>query len=649
MSYRFYRWGAVAALLTALGLPAVAQANTSESNWKLTSSITTSSYDSDKTLVFNVGRCKELFGISAGEASFVFTLDDASRLSSGAKFSLKFANGSETCASKQLDRASDDVCDNIANNQSLTSSTNPITVKLKVSELSSAQSADQCENLAETSYIYLIVSDSNSGIENIYTVSYALDFRTKRPNAPASLDAKAGGSSISLSWDEVSDAASYNVYYVTEGGSLSTGDAPENLSAKSISVSKNSATLKDNIKEETDYIIGVTAVDKNGNESLVGGVSSVTTVASNDFWDTYRKENEDVDGGFCFIATAAWGSTQEPHVAMLRQFRDNILLTNAPGRAFVDTYYKLSPPLAYFIGQHPLARSVTRALLWPVYGMAYLALNAPAALAGIFLLFCLGLALLVRRVIKKHNNNQPASATKTTAAALLIAAAAAAALTAAPSDAYALDADDESHVNMMFEFKAGPYTPDKLGNAYSKHFGDNSGYLIEAEYDYQFWRGVGSVGIGFHLAYGSVSGHAVDKTGENTVDDTTLHWLPLRLSLVYRFDYLWQRFNVPLILYAKAGFDYYIWFVKGADGISKDDEGNEAYGGTFGFHVNAGLAFVLDWLSPSMAKSFDVEWGVNNSYIFAEFLYADINNFYSGGAMDLTEQATFQIGIAIEF
>ncbi len=643
MKFMFSRMGAMAALILGLGLPTAAQANTSESDWSLTSSLNTSAYDADKTLVFNVRRCEDLFDISTGEVSFVYTLDKTNKLSSSAKFSVKFANGSQACSNKKLERDSSEECENIVNNQPLSASTGPITVKLKASKLSSATSADMCENLAETSYIYLIVNDSSALSENIYNVTYVLDFRTKRPAAPSSLSAEPGGSSIELSWDAVDSAASYNIYYTSDTSvAMAQGQAPEDVNADTMSISKTSATLKDHIDEETDYKIGITAVDSVGNESLMGPVVDVTTLSSNDFWETYRAENADVDGGFCFIATAAWGSTQEPHVALLRKFRDNILLTNAPGRAFVDTYYRLSPPLAHFIGQHPTARAITRTLLWPVYGMAYLALNAPVVLAGIFLLFCFGIAMLIRRKRQK----KIALASKSTAAAVLLASAL---CVTAPSDAFALDSDDESPVNMMVELKAGPYTPDKLGSAFKKHFSDNSGFLLEGEYDWQFWRGVGSLGLGFHFGYGNITGKAIDNDGNTTVDETSIHWLPFRLSLVYRFDYLWQRFNVPLTIYVKGGFDYYIWFVENASGDIPSAGGKKGYGGTFGFHAVAGLAFVLDWISPSMAKAFDVEWGVNNSYLFAEYMYANINNFYAGGAFDLTENATFQIGLGLEF
>ncbi|WP_457577128.1 SGNH/GDSL hydrolase family protein [Desulfomarina sp.] len=92
--------------------------------------------------------------------------------------------------------------------------------------------------------------------------------------------------------------------------------------------------------------------------------------------------------GPCFIATAAFGSPVEKHVTLLKEFRDNFLLTNTLGKLFVKTYYALSPPAAHFISQHENIRQIIRILLYPLVGLSYVLLKLNLA-TQLFIAFIL--------------------------------------------------------------------------------------------------------------------------------------------------------------------------------------------------------------------------------------------------------------------
>jgi len=70
-----------------------------------------------------------------------------------------------------------------------------------------------------------------------------------------------------------------------------------------------------------------------------------------------------IEKGGCFIATAAYGSATAQQLDVLRNFRDQVLLKNPVGAKFVELYYDASPPLADYISQHPVLRTVVRAVL----------------------------------------------------------------------------------------------------------------------------------------------------------------------------------------------------------------------------------------------------------------------------------------------
>jgi len=62
----------------------------------------------------------------------------------------------------------------------------------------------------------------------------------------------------------------------------------------------------------------------------------------------------------CFIATAAYGTPLHEDIDVLRDFRDEYLMTNPIGRAFVKIYYAASPPIADVIRENEGLRTAVR-------------------------------------------------------------------------------------------------------------------------------------------------------------------------------------------------------------------------------------------------------------------------------------------------
>jgi hypothetical protein len=66
-------------------------------------------------------------------------------------------------------------------------------------------------------------------------------------------------------------------------------------------------------------------------------------------------------------------------IQILREFRDEYLLTNPAGRAMVSLYYRVSPPIAEFITEHPILKPIVRAGLLPVVVMSTIVVNTTPA------------------------------------------------------------------------------------------------------------------------------------------------------------------------------------------------------------------------------------------------------------------------------
>jgi len=175
------------------------------------------------------------------------------------------------------------------------------------------------------------------------------------PLKPTNLSATTVSSNqIDLSWTDSSDDESgFKIERKTGSGGTYSQIAIISANLTSYSDTPLSAS--------TTYYYRVLAYNDGGSSDYSAEAHAITSAAPND----------DDGGGGCFIATAAYGSPIEPHVVLLREFRDRFLLANAVGKTFVDLYYTYSPPMAHYIENHDILRGMVRVSLLPLVGVSY--------------------------------------------------------------------------------------------------------------------------------------------------------------------------------------------------------------------------------------------------------------------------------------
>ncbi len=105
----------------------------------------------------------------------------------------------------------------------------------------------------------------------------------------------------------------------------------------------------------------------------------------------------------CCTFSSAYASTDDEELDLIREFRDQYLVTNPIGRGVVVLYYDVvSPPLAQFIDDHPSVKPLARAAMTPVVVLSAAAVDTStaekAAIGGALVLLSAGAFLWFRRM-----------------------------------------------------------------------------------------------------------------------------------------------------------------------------------------------------------------------------------------------------------
>ncbi len=148
-----------------------------------------------------------------------------------------------------------------------------------------------------------------------------------------------------------------------------------------------------------------------------------------------------------------------------------------------------------------------------------------------------------------------------------------------------------------------------------------------------FGNRIGKLGVGISSGYAMISdGKIVQDSEEKTV---SLSVVPSSLFLSYRFDYFK---NQPLVPFIKLGGS--------ASWVRQSIDGADSFQMAYGIDMAVGGEFCLNSIEPKAGREFDSRFGVNGTYLIAEYLNSDPMNKTT--AVNLAYSA-FRFGMRFEF
>jgi len=341
----------------------------------------------------------------------------------------------------------------------------------------------------------------------------------------------------------------------------------------------------------------------------------------------------------CFISTAAFGSEMAPEVKTFRAFRNKYLLTNLPGKLFVKTYYKLSPPLAKMISKNETLRTVSRGLLYPFLFYASLSLSQGILLASLLLSF----TLLVCTVAVRHMKYKRSLLM---IFILLLATTVKAGITPdtkeiqhesakeglvritkdgtyiynterplkSESSKITFGMAEQPSIELVVETGTSGTQTYQFGDLYS----ETSSIIVG--YDYENYPVVdnGKLGyqLGVSLMFASGNGVLV-STGETSAESFTFLTMPVNAGAVYRFEYKDKQFMAPYV----SGGGTLLALIEKRDDVAKP---NVATG--FGFYGAGGILLNASVLDAESGFQLESEYGISNLWLAIEFRVTEVNS-----------------------
>ncbi|MCB9729864.1 MAG: hypothetical protein H6744_15500 [Deltaproteobacteria bacterium] len=250
-------------------------------------------------------------------------------------------------------------------------------------------------------HVYVVAEPSGtSSTVQTQRIDFIVDL--ERPAAPVLDEVEAADRRLVVRWTDSAndeDGLTYNVYYST---TAIADDPGADVVTKKDITAKTYSIEDDTLQNDVSYHVRVASLDDADNRSVLSGELVQAPKSATDFWERYQQVGGTEQGGYCFVATAAYGSPMSGQLDLLRAFRDQVLLRSVPGRAFVRQYYRWGRFAAFWIADRPVARAAVRVALVPLVWVAFLTTRF-GVLGGfaLMLMAAAGLVWTRRRILER--------------------------------------------------------------------------------------------------------------------------------------------------------------------------------------------------------------------------------------------------------
>jgi len=195
-----------------------------------------------------------------------------------------------------------------------------------------------------------------------------------------------------------------------------------------------------------------------------------------------------------------------------------------------------------------------------------------------------------------------------------------------------------------FEFQMAQYRPmiddaewpppSSVPGPWESSFGTSRRLVFKLHGGKAIVHGYGTLEVGGGIGFMNAKGHGRFADGTQSAEATTFRLVPLSLDLTYRADPVWERWGIPVVPYARVALIRDQWWVTGSGGSKTMS------GATSGWAWGGGLAFVLDFIDPTLSRELDRDSGIKHTMLVFEAAQTKVNDFNSTSSWDLSNDGT---------